>query len=290
MAMYEAKASGKARWAKYDPAMGEATRVRLDLEADIHEALARDELAVVYQPIVDLASGRLTGFEALLRWHHPQIGAIPPEQFIPILEGNGQIIPIGNWVLEQACQTIVGWTNDVEVGVTELSIAVNVSSVQIAQSDFVAVVQRVIDESGIDPTRIVLEITETGLVDDPVAASTRLADLRAIGVRIAIDDFGTGYSSLNYLHHLPCDTLKIDRSFVHSIEPGEPMPAIVRGVLDLARTLGIEVVAEGIEDAHQVSELREGRCDKGQGFFFATPLSPDDARRWMYDRVREVTA
>ncbi|CAA9269114.1 MAG: diguanylate cyclase/phosphodiesterase (GGDEF & EAL domains) with PAS/PAC sensor(s) [uncultured Acidimicrobiales bacterium] len=227
----------------------------MDLEGDLHGALDADQFALVYQPIFEIRSGRLSGFEALLRWAHPTIGTIPPDRFIPILEINGQIVNVGAWVLEEACRTASGWASEPGGEAMPLSMSINVSSVQLASSTFVRAVQGVLARTGFDPCRLVLEITETSFMNDPDTVASRLHDLRALGVRVAIDDFGTGYSSLSYLHQFPTDILKLDRSFIDTINAEGPMPPLVKGLLDLARTLGIETVAEGIEEEHQLAEL-----------------------------------
>jgi len=286
MAMYEAKFGGKGRWAQYDPAMGVASRERMNLEGDLYEALEAGELVLVYQPIFEIRSGRLSGFEALLRWAHPRIGTILPDRFIPILEGNGQIVKVGAWILEEACRTAVTWAHEPGAPPMPLSMSVNVSSVQLASESFVANVADVLVRTEFDPAQLVLEITETSLVNDPDTAASRLRDLRRLGVRVAIDDFGTGYSSLSYLQQFPTDILKLDRSFIDSILPESPMPPLVKGLLDLARTLGIETVAEGIEEEHQLVKLMQERCEKGQGYLFSRALSVENARRLISEQRR----
>jgi diguanylate cyclase (GGDEF)-like protein/PAS domain S-box-containing protein len=282
MAMYEAKARGKARWAIYDPSMGDAARERLILEADLHGALAKGQFELEYQPIITIDTAALAGFEALLRWRHPTLGTVSPERFIPILEENGQIVEIGGWVLATACETLAAWlTHDRAVDLSALTMSVNVSSVQLTSPGFACMVQDALATSGIRPEQLVLEVTETALVEEAELATEILHRLHALGTRLAIDDFGTGYSSLGYLRQFPVDILKIDRSFIQAIDPNGPMPTIVKGVLDLSRTLGIETVAEGIEQTHQLDRLGDQHCEKGQGFLFAAPLGPDDALRFI---------
>ena len=274
VAMYQAKTSGKARWVLYDPTMREAAIERVQLENELIHALERDQFRLVYQPVVELATNRIVGFEALLRWEHPELGAVMPDQFIPIVEDNGMIIPIGRWVLKTACRTIAAWLED-RPG--ELTMAVNLSAKQLASAELFHHVQDALQSNGLDPSALVLEMTETALVQDATLAAARLHQLRTLGVRLAIDDFGTGYSSLSYLRQFPVDILKIDRSFINTITERETVPAIVRGLLELARTLGLETIAEGIETEAQHGQLRDQHCALGQGYLFARPLPLEQA-------------
>ena len=280
VAMYRAKTAGKARWMIYDPEMRTAVVERLQLENDLLGALAAGQLALVYQPVVQLESEDIVGFEALLRWHHPTFGLIEPDRFIPIAEETGLIIPIGRWVLTEACATAARWHRD-HPEHHNLSMAVNVSARQIASPDLVAHVQAALADSGIEATTLVLEMTETALISDTTVAAARLRKLSALGVRLAIDDFGTGYSSLSYLRQFPVDILKIDRSFISTITDRTQVPAIVRGLLDLGRTLGLETIAEGVELGVQRDQLRSENCDLAQGFLFSRPLDPADADRLL---------
>lgn len=275
VAMYRAKTTGRAKWTVYDPEMRAAAVDRLELETDLVDALANDQFRLVYQPIIELESERVVGFEALLRWHHPTRGVIEPGTFIPIAEDNGSIVPIGEWVLQEACRTGAAWQK--RYPDRFLSMAVNLSTRQIASPDIVEHVQTAIRESGFAAGSLVLEMTETVLVHDAEMAAERLHELRALDVKLAIDDFGTGYSSLSYLRQFPVDILKIDRSFINSITDRNQIPAIVRGLLDLGKTLKLETVAEGIELGVQRDSLRDQACEFGQGFLFARPLSSADA-------------
>ncbi|HEX2785781.1 MAG TPA: GGDEF domain-containing phosphodiesterase, partial [Ilumatobacteraceae bacterium] len=270
LAMYDAKSTGKARWAMYEPALRAAAMHRLELENDLRQALDKRQFRLLYQPVVELSSNAIVGFEALLRWDHPTLGVILPEAFIPIAEANGTIVEIGRWVLEEACRTGAEWRSSMPANA--LSMAVNLSVRQIATPEIVADVARAVASWGFPAESLVLEMTESVLVKDPDTAALRLQELRALGVRLAIDDFGTGYSSLSYLRQFPIDILKIDKSFVQTITDQSPDPAIVRGLLDLAKTLSIQTVAEGIEIDVQLESLREQHCDYGQGFLFARPL------------------
>ncbi|MBL8776393.1 MAG: EAL domain-containing protein [Acidimicrobiales bacterium] len=277
VAMYQAKATGKRRWVLFDDDMRAAAVERLRLDADLHRALDRGEMALHYQPIVELESGELTGFEALLRWHHPELGLIAPDRFIPVAEENGTIVPIGAWVLATACRTAAAWRAARPDGRT-LTISVNVSSRQLAGDGFVTVVEDALADTGLDPSTLVLELTESYLMLDPERAAARLRSLSALGVRLAVDDFGTGYSSLSYLREFPVDILKIDRSFVATISEDEEVPSLIRAVLDLCRTMGLDAVAEGIEEPHQLDQLLVERCPLGQGFLFDRPLTEEAAR------------
>ena len=270
LAMYKAKTTGKGRWAVYEPAMRTAALERLELESDLRQALDKEQLRLVYQPVIDLRSNTVVGFEALLRWDHPRIGLVGPGTFIPIAESNGMIVSIGHWVLEEACRTAAEWHRSFP----ELpqTMAVNLSACQIATPEVVGHVAGALEHSGFAAESLILEMTESVLVQDADAAGHRLEQLRALGVRLAIDDFGTGYSSLSYLRQFPIDILKIDRSFTQTITDHSPMPAIVRGLLDLAKTLGMETIAEGIELSVQLDNLRDGNCDFGQGMLIAEPL------------------
>jgi diguanylate cyclase (GGDEF)-like protein len=276
VALYQAKAAGKAQWVVFRPPMRAAAVERLQLETDLPLALERHELALAYQPVVDLASGRVAGFEALLRWHHPVLGLVGPDRFIALAEETGHIVPIGAWVLEEACRTAAQWQR-LQPTAPPLTMAVNVSARQLASDDLVTCVASALRESGLDPRTLVLEVTETSLVTDPGAAARRLQPLRELGVRVAIDDFGTGHSSLSYLRQLPVDILKIDRSFVRNLADAGTGPALVQTLIDLGRTLDLEVIAEGVEDAGQRDWLRAQRCHQAQGYLFARPLARDDA-------------
>lgn len=282
VAMYRAKASGRGRAVLYEPGMRSALVERLRLETDLVLALDNNELRLVYQPVVTLDAGDVVGFEALLRWDHPELGLVAPDRFIPIAEETGLIVPIGRWVLEKACAQLAQWQRDIP-GCAELSMAVNVSGRQIASPELTTHVAEALTTNRLDPHSLTLEMTETVLVQDSDIATRRLEELHRMGVRLAIDDFGTGYSSLSYLRRFPVDILKVDRSFVSMITDATVTPAIVRGLLDLGRTLGLETVAEGVEDVLQRDALHKQGCDLAQGFLFAKPLTPADARNLLSD-------
>jgi diguanylate cyclase (GGDEF)-like protein/PAS domain S-box-containing protein len=273
VAMYRAKAAGRGRWVVHDADMRAEAAERLRLETDLLGVLDGEELRLLYQPVIDLTTGEIVKLEALLRWEHPELGTIAPDRFIPIAEANGMILPIGAWVLREACRQLADW-RERHPERSRLAMAVNVSARQVASPLLVDHVVEALQRSGLEPRALTLELTESTLVEDPGSAAGRLGALRELGIRLAIDDFGTGYSSLSYLRQFPLDILKIDRSFISTItEPGH-VPAIVRGLLDLGRTLGLTTVAEGVELELQQEQLRAIGCDYAQGYYFARPLDP----------------
>lgn len=279
IAMYRAKTSGKSKWTVYDPDMRTAAVERLQLQNDLSTALTNNEFRLVYQSVIELETEEVVGFEALLRWQHPTRGTVEPDAFISLLEENNAIVAIGHWVLVEACMTAAAWQKlrpD-----RRLTMAVNLSTRQIATPDIIDHVRDALARSGFPPEQLILELTETVLVEDATTAVQRLEELHKLNVRLAIDDFGTGYSSLSYLRQFPIDILKIDRSFVNSITDRHQIPAIVRGLLDLSKTLQLETVAEGIERGVQRDTLRDQDCKYGQGFLFAEPLSPEEVRELL---------
>jgi diguanylate cyclase (GGDEF)-like protein len=280
MALYTAKAAGKDRAVLFQATMQLAARDRLALEADLGEALKREQFFLLYQPIVDLDSERIVGVEALIRWRHPLRGVINPEDFIPLAEETGRIVPIGRWVLNEACRQGAAW----EAKGIRLGMSVNVSAYQLDRDGFAADLLRALDASGVDPESITIEITETALMRDVNAASARLKEIKAIGVRIAIDDFGTGSSSLAYLRQFSADSLKIDRTFIAEMGDSLESAAIIHTLVELGEMLGIETLAEGIEKPGQLRQLRDERCDRGQGFLFAHPLDAGAVERFLHER------
>ena len=271
-AMYEAKGSGKCAYAVFDRRMSEAAKERLELEAELRCALEKDQLALKYQPIIDLATGELQGVEALIRWNHPIHGVISPAKFIPIAEETGLICPIGHWVLRTACAQLVQWQRSAS-GV-DLTLSVNVAGRQFQQPEFAESVRMALREFDIDPRRLKLEVTETAMLKDIDMIQHVFQKLRDLGVQIAIDDFGTGYSSMSYLSRLPVDTLKIDRSFVSQLGQNLRTEGVVRAMIAMARTLSLHVTSEGIETDEQLLILRRFGCDSAQGYLFAKPLDP----------------
>jgi diguanylate cyclase (GGDEF)-like protein/PAS domain S-box-containing protein len=270
-AMYRAKERGRARYELYDEVMRGRAIARLRMENDLRRALERDELSLVYQPVVSLQNERVVSVEALIRWEHPERGAIPPDEFIPIAEDSGMIDRIGDWALEAACRQGAAWARVTPEA--PLGIAVNLSPVQLSQRACAERVARVLHSTGLDPARLSLEITESLLVSKSEAIGEALRSLKALGVRLVLDDFGTGYSSLGYLTRLPIDALKVDRAFVRALGSGMPDGAIIEAIVAMARALSLEVVGEGAETLAQVKELRRLGCELAQGYYFSMPLS-----------------
>ena len=274
LAMYFSKRRGHGAWAFYDATMSDGALRRLTLEGILRGALERQEFSLHYQPQFELASGQLSGLEALLRWTHPELGSVPVLEFIEIAEDTGLIIPIGEWVLRSACAQARQWRDqNLPFG----HISVNVSGTQFLQRDFPELVARVLQESGLEPKWIELEITETVVMRDEVWAEKTLKSLRAVGVTLAIDDFGIGYSSLGRLRHLAVDRLKVDRSFVSNLESEARDRSIASAIIKMSRTLGIGVVAEGVETFNQMLYLQEQECESAQGYLFSRPLPSADA-------------
>jgi EAL domain-containing protein (putative c-di-GMP-specific phosphodiesterase class I) len=272
--MYMAKSHGKNRIEVFEPSMHAAALARLALKGDLERALERSEFELFYQPIVHLGTRELVGVEALVRWHHPSRGLVLPNDFIAVAEETGMIIPLGQWVLEQACRQARLW-EDVRPGVP-LTMSVNVSGRQVAEAGFVGSVVDVLETIGLAPQRLVLEFTEGVLMRDTQMTTATLTALKVRGVRLAIDDFGTGFSSLNYLRSFPIDVLKIDGSFVASMSAGADQRAVVRAILRLGETLHLTTIAEGIEDAAQLADLRALGAVFGQGYLFARALTAEE--------------
>jgi diguanylate cyclase (GGDEF)-like protein/PAS domain S-box-containing protein len=273
VAMYTAKTKGKARFEIFEARMHDAVMARLAMEAELRRALERQEFVIQYQPIVKLETGEVMGAEALVRWRHPTRGMIPPMQFIPLAEETGLIVPLGGWVLRQACQQLADWQRR-RGGGEPFVMNVNLSSRQLMRESIVDEVAAAVDESGIRASWLVLEVTETVLMADPVVAATALGHIRDLGVRVALDDFGSGYSSLSHLRRFPIDIVKIDKSFVDDVATDGVESAIARSIIDLGRAMKIETVAEGIEGDEQADILRSLGCEFGQGYYFARPLDP----------------
>jgi diguanylate cyclase (GGDEF)-like protein len=274
LAMYQAKTRGEAHYAVYDGGATAPAMERLDLEMDLRGALSRNEFTLYYQPLIDLAENRIVGLEALIRWAHPTRGLLPPSDFIGLTEETGLIVPIGQWVLGEACRQAREWQRLVPAD-APLVTAVNLSAKQVHHPTLLTELMGVLHTTGLPPACLMLEITESVMMDEEPATLATLMALRGLGVHLALDDFGTGYSALNYLKRLPADTLKIDRSFVRGIDERPEDTAIVQAVITVAKSLGLQVTAEGIETEEQATRLRELGCDCGQGFFFARPMAPD---------------
>jgi diguanylate cyclase (GGDEF)-like protein len=275
-AMYRAKERGRDRYEIYDVAMADWLDARRATEAALQRALTKHELRLVYQPVIRMNTGELAGFEALIRWDRPGYGVVPPSEFITIAEDTGLIVPIGEWVLAHACRQLAAW-NHAYPDRAPLDIAVNVSVRQFRQPGFIEALEQVIAETGIDPSWLLLEVTESMLLTDTDAALARLDSVKALGARLAIDDFGTGYSSLAYLRRFPLDVVKIDKTFTQDLGNEAADTTLIAGVVALTHVLGHTIVAEGAETIEQVMTLQALRCDFVQGYFFSTPLETIDA-------------
>ena len=274
VAMYTAKTAGKGRYAIFAPEMHKSLVDRMALESDLRDGIARGELRLMFQPIVDLSTGRLAAAEALVRWQHPTRGLLAPNVFIPMAEDTGLIVPLGRWVIGEACRQAAGWQAPSPLD-DRPTVTVNLSGRQFQHADLVRDVAAALAASALEPNRLVLEITETVIMRDVDTTLARLLELKALGVRLAIDDFGTGYSSLGSLRRFPIDVLKIDKAFVDGITLGGNDAALARTIIALGDMLSLRTVAEGIEDSHQFRALRELGCELGQGFLFAKPQPPE---------------
>ena len=271
IALYLAKTEGRGTLRFFEPEMDARINARRMLELDLRDAIARSEFELHYQPVVNLTTGQVISFEALLRWHHPVRGLVMPADFIPIAEETGLIVPIGEWVLRTACLEAEKWP-------TNINVAVNLSAVQFKKGGPVTAVRAALDASGLRPTRLELEITETVLLQDSVAALAALHQLRTMGITIALDDFGTGYSSLRYLRSFPFDKIKIDQSFVHDLVDNKEAMSIVRAVTGLGESLCMRTTAEGVELVEQLDELRKQGCTEVQGYYFGRPKPANELR------------
>jgi diguanylate cyclase (GGDEF)-like protein len=281
LAMYRAKGEGKGRFEIYEAGMHAVVVDRMALKADMRRGLADQEFEPYYQPIVDLETGRITGVEALVRWNHPERGLIAPDAFIPMAEETGLIIPIGSFVLHQACAHAAEWHTEFGDR-APASMSVNLSPRQIQDPGIVGDVELALAQSGLAPAALILEITESFLLEDTESAAVTLARLKALGIRIALDDFGTGYSSLTHLDRFPVDVLKIDKSFVDALGSGDAeRSSLVSAIVNLGMMLGLHVTAEGIEGSKQLASLRSMGCELGQGFLFAKPMDATALRETM---------
>ncbi|MDQ1424056.1 MAG: hypothetical protein QOD72_1554 [Acidimicrobiaceae bacterium] len=278
MALYHAKSLGKGRCAAYEPRMHRAASERLELTAALSQAVENNDFVLWFQPILDLETGAITGAETLVRWVHPVRGIVGPTQFIPIAEETGLIVPLGAWVLEKSIAQLARWRNDFPEH-DRFSMSVNVSGRQLGHPGFVDQLRSLLAHYDVPAARMVLELTESVLIEDSVTTLSLLAELKAVGVRLAIDDFGTGYSSLNYVHRFPIDLLKIDRSFVGALDESSADSPLVGAIVQLSNSLGLEAVAEGIETRAQLAELRRLGCTYGQGFLFGGPMTSFELSR-----------
>jgi diguanylate cyclase (GGDEF)-like protein len=297
VAMYSAKAAGKGRWVVYKPSMLKTVRSRHDVGAELQLAVDRGEFQLRYQPVVSLESGRIVGAEALVRWNHPTRGEVGPDEFIGNAEDNAMIVPIGRWVLAEACREAAGWTQ--QAGGPAPWVAANLSARQLLHPTLIDDVSTALAASGLPASSLILEVTETVLLHDADAAIEVLGKLRARGIQIALDDFGTGYSSLSYLHRFPIDILKIAQGFVDVDDANDDRWILAQAIISLGKALGLRVIAEGVERRAQVQRLQSAGCEFGQGFFFARPLhgdrlgaefARDNAQRLGSDRMARTIA
>jgi EAL domain-containing protein (putative c-di-GMP-specific phosphodiesterase class I) len=270
--MYSAKEKGRNNFRFFTEKMNTEVGERLTLENSLRMALERNELFLVYQPQMDMGTGKIVGLEALLRWQHPELGLVPPDRFIRIAENSGLIMPIGEWVLRTACAQARKWQDE---GHPPVSVAVNVSAVQFRQEDFCNLIRRVLHETGLAPQYLELELTESLLLTNADVTFSVLQELKAMGLTLAIDDFGTGYSSFSYLRQFRVSKLKIDRSFVRDVAVNPDDAAITSGIIGMAKSLNLKVIAEGVETEAQMSFLRAHQCDEIQGYYFSKPLTVD---------------
>lgn len=282
-AMYRAKELGKGRYQVFDANMHQMALVRLHLENDLRGAIARQEFYICYQPIVNLNTQAIFGFESLIRWQHPEKGNISPSQFIPVAEDTGLILPIGLWVLQQACQQLKTWQE--QLSIPDLCISVNLSVKQFSQSDLIGCIDGILQEINLHGSGLKLEITESALMENRTTVQQVLTQLKKRHIRLGIDDFGTGYSSLSYLNRFPVDTLKIDRSFVRQMCQSPENLKIVQAIIALAHSLGMIAIAEGIETREQLEQLQALGCDYGQGYYFAKPLLLEDATQFIMTSI-----
>jgi len=284
-AMYQAKEEGRNGWRFFDERMNRDATASLGLRAGLCQALERGEFALHYQPQLDLVTGRVIGAEALLRWTHPDLGRVPPDRFIPLAEESGLIVPIGAWALEQACRQAAAWQKG---GLAGLGVAVNLSAVQVGRDDLARTVAAALAASGLPPVCLELELTESILIRDAEYRLATLSGLKASGLKLAIDDFGTGYSSLSYLRRFKVDRLKIDRSFVRDLAAAPEDDAIIRAVIQMAHSLGLRVIAEGVETAKVLEQLRQLGCDEIQGYLLSPPLPVESFVSFVHDHHRSV--
>jgi diguanylate cyclase (GGDEF)-like protein len=281
IAMYRAKWGGRNRYVLFESGMADAVQSRMELEMDLRAALENDEFFLAFQPTFNLQDMTPTGLEALIRWHSPTRGVVQPDDFIPLLEETGLISDIGRWVLHRACAQGAAWREDGH----PVGIAVNVSGRQLESDQIITDVQQALRHSGLAPSALTLEITETTLMADAEGTVRRLREIKAMGVRVAIDDFGTGYSSLAHLRKFPVDALKIDRSFITGLGQNLEGDTLIHTLIQLGKALAIETIAEGIEEPGELTLLRDEDCDGGQGFLFARPLDGEQTRAFLEERL-----
>ena len=286
IAMYRAKAAGGSRHVVFEPTMREATQARMALEGDLRRALEHEEFEAYYQPVIHAESGKISGFEALVRWHHPERGLVAPADFVPVAEETGLIIELDRWVLRRVCEQLAAWS----ALNPDLSLSVNLSSRQFASTDLAPFIAGVLAKTGLEPQRLKLELTESLLMDASTPVRGTLAALKQLGVRLHIDDFGTGYSSLGYLQRFDADVLKVDRSFVTKMLESEDSAELVRTIINMAHNLGMQVVAEGVESEEQFARLRALGCEYAQGYLFSKPVPAAVAEDFLRPEAVAVVA
>ncbi|MDE2366494.1 MAG: bifunctional diguanylate cyclase/phosphodiesterase, partial [Betaproteobacteria bacterium] len=279
--MYSAKEAGRNRYQFYSEDMTARAIERLSLERDLRGAVERGEMFLVYQPQIELVTGRIIGAEVLMRWRHPAQGLISPLRFIPVAEDSGLILAIGEWALRESCRQAQRWSDR---GLLDAHISVNISAVQFRQTDFVAIVEHALEDSGLSPGKLELELTESVVMQGAEPALEKLRQLDALGVKVAIDDFGTGYSSLSYLRQFTIDRLKIDQSFVHDLPGNTDAEAIVAAIIAMGLSLGLRIIAEGIETEAQATFLQRISCNEGQGYLYAWPMTAGEFEDWIAAR------
>src|SRR6185503_1109844 len=280
LAMYRAKNQGKGGYVVFEQRMHEALVERLELEDDLRIAIENKEFTIHYQPIVDLGSRAMLGMEALVRWNHPRYGMLAPMKFIPLAEETNLIVPLGDWILKEACRQTKEWCDRFANG-SDISLTVNISIRQFQQKELGEIVSQALESSGLKPSNLILEITESFMMQETESTIAKLHELKRIGIRLAIDDFGTGYSSLSYLQRFPIDILKIDKSFVDKIGNGKEGRAVARAIIMMGDSLNLKTIAEGIERPEQISALQNLGCEAGQGFDFARPLTADAMEEFL---------
>ncbi len=283
MALYQAKSAGRGIYHFFDADMNERAQARKLLETEMRQALKQGEFLLYFQPIADTATGRIVGAEALVRWDHPERGIVLPGEFIPVAESTGLIVELGAWVLRETCAQAVAWS---EAGLPPIEVAANISAVQFKRAGLVDTLARAIEETGLDPARLTLEITETVVMENLASMTTLLNRLHDLGVGLAIDDFGTGYSSFSYLKQLPVDKLKIDRSFLINVATDPADAAIATALITLSKQLNLETIAEGVETEAQLEFLRQQGCSQVQGYLLSPPLPADQFVAWYNDQQR----
>ena len=287
LAMYMAKSQGKGKHIVFEPKMHAALMERIELEDDLRRGIEEDEFVLHYQPILDLGSAEVVGMEALVRWMHPRLGLLAPMRFIPLAEETNLIVPLGAWILSEACRQVQSWRKEYD-GELDVSVTVNISIRQFQQAELVQMVSHSLSESGLPPNNLILEITESFMMQDTETTIAKLHELKKLGVRLAIDDFGTGYSSLSYLQRFPIDILKIDKSFIDKLGQGSEGSAVARAIIMMGDSLNLKTIAEGIEKPEQIDELQLLGCEAGQGYHFAKPLTVGDMDEFLLNRFAAV--